>query len=280
MAVTAANLFPLYIQRISDCLNIKDRSLRRKTWTTLAEPVSVLLELSEDEDLLDSVLSKEEFKVFRELVKSNLHDRNVTYPVARPESAKLSEYASVATLPSMPWSPRSQGSATVKRPDNKRCLQSVQKIPSAEFFGRVLSCKRSRLLTTITHLSLFFELIWSHPWILDQEARRPSDTNQFPKNLRVPHDDYPFVQSAGCLCPLSEEHVVSWVHQVALQTAQSLLHNTEAETKGWNFGKATSRQGLSDVVFKSVSKSKGAQSEVKRLLVEVKCPCQSPPRST
>ncbi|KAG8918178.1 hypothetical protein FRC01_002018 [Tulasnella sp. 417] len=227
MAVTPATLIPLYVQRIRECLKIKDKSIRDNTWKTLAEPVSVLLELSEDSDLLDSVFSKEELGVFQKLVESHTHKSIVRHPAARSKPAKLSEYPSVATLPSMPWNPRLQGSTTVKRPTNQRNLRSVQQIPTWRFFGRILSY---------------------------QEARPASDTNNFPR----------------------KEHVVSWVHQVALQTAACLLHNTEPGSKDWNFGKATSKQGLSDVVFKSVSRTKDAQPEVNRLLVEVKCPWTLP----
>ncbi|KAG8918179.1 hypothetical protein FRC01_002019 [Tulasnella sp. 417] len=249
MAITPATLIPLYIQRIRECLKIKDKSIRHNTWKTLAEPVSVLLELSEDSDLLYSVFSDEEFNVFQTLVESYPHESTATHPVARPGSAKLSEYASVAELPSMPWVPRGKGPSTVKKPTNSRNLRSVQQIPTSEFFGRILSY---------------------------QEARPTSDTNNFPKNLRVPHDDYPFVQSAGCFSPDDEEHVASWVHQVALQTALCLLHNTEPGSKGWNFGKATSKKGLSDMIFKSVSSTNGAKPGATRLLVEVKCPWTLP----
>ncbi|KAG8918704.1 hypothetical protein FRC01_001696, partial [Tulasnella sp. 417] len=247
MAVRSATLIPLYIQRIRECLKIKDKSIRRNTWKTLAEPVSVLLELSEDSDLLYSVFSDEEFDLFQTLVESYPSESTATHPAARRESAKLSEYASVAALPSMPWIPRGRGSSTVKKPTDSRNLRSVQQIPTSEFFGRILSY---------------------------QEARPTSDTNNFPRNLRVPHDDYPFVQSAGCFSAESEAHVISWVHQVALQTAVCLLHNTEPGSKAWNVGNATSQQGLSDVVFKSVSNTKGAQSNVNEQLIaiEVKCP--------
>ncbi|KAG8918705.1 hypothetical protein FRC01_001697 [Tulasnella sp. 417] len=250
MTVTPATLIPLYIQRIRKCIKIEDNTVRHDTWNTLAEPVSVLLEISEGSDLLESVFSEEELDVFQRLVESHPHKYTVKHPAAPTESGKLSEYASVATLPSMPWRPRRRAGSTSREPDNQRNLQSVLRIPTSKFFGKVLSY---------------------------QEARPASDANNFPRNLRVPHDDYPSVQSAGCFSPQSEEHVVSWVHQIALQTASAacILHNTEPESKGWNFGKATSKQGLSDVVFKSVSSTRDAQPEVNRLLVEVKCPSSS-----
>lgn len=158
MAVTSATLIPLYIQRIGECLQIQDSRLRLKTWTTLAEPVSILLELPECQDLLDSVFSDEEFETFRKLVRSYPHESTAMYLVARPESAKLSEYASVATLPSMPWNPRLQGSATIKKPTNNRNLRSVHQIPTWEFFGRILSCKHPRVLMTVAHPRLCYKL--------------------------------------------------------------------------------------------------------------------------
>ncbi|KAG8943414.1 hypothetical protein FRC04_002879 [Tulasnella sp. 424] len=53
--------------------------------------------------------------------------------------------------------------------------------------------------------------------------------------------------------------------------ARKLLHHGD-----WGFGKSTSKQGLSDVVFKSASATGSARSDVKRLLVEVKCPWTLP----
>ncbi|KAG8907118.1 hypothetical protein FRC01_007794 [Tulasnella sp. 417] len=242
---------PLYLQRIRECLKIKDESLRRNTWTTLAEPVSVLLEISEGEDLLESVFSdsEEEFDVFQKLVESHPHKSTVRYPAAPTDSAKLSEYASVATLPSMPWRPRRQGPCAERKPDNVRNLRSVRQIPTQEFCDRVLAY---------------------------QKARPASDANRFPKQLRVPHEDYPFVQSAGCVPPDAEKSLNAWVRQIPLQTAECLLHNTEPRSKGWGFGSPTSMQGQSDEVFKSEIKTKSGRSMVQKLLVEVKCPWTLP----
>lgn len=150
MVVASGRLAPLHIQCIRDCINIENKNLRRKTWIALAKSVSMLLEVSKDLKLLESAFSEEELKEFKQLVESYPPKSTVIDPVVRPGSTNLPEYASIATLPSMPWYPRYAGSPPYKQPNDKRNLRSVQQIPTTKFFKRVLSCKQPRVLTPDT----------------------------------------------------------------------------------------------------------------------------------
>ncbi|KAG8922427.1 hypothetical protein FRC00_007456, partial [Tulasnella sp. 408] len=250
MTATPATLIPLYIQRIRECVNMEENSTLYETWESLSKHVSVLLKQSKNSDLLDLVFSEKESEVFLHLVRYSSPRPTASHLAAPPKSSRLSEYASVATLPPMPWAPQIQSSSTDKEPNDKRNLRSIQQISTTEFLGRVSSCKQP-----------------------NQEARSTPDASEFPEELRVPHDSYPWVQSAGCVKSESEQDVAGWVRQVALETALCLLHETETEFHDCKFGKATSKKGLSDVVLQ---RPKNARSYEKKLLVEVKCPWTLP----
>ncbi|KAG9042601.1 hypothetical protein FS837_010659 [Tulasnella sp. UAMH 9824] len=237
MTATPATLIPLYIQRIRECVKMEDDGTRYETWESLSRHVSVLLKQSKNSQLLELVFSEEEREAFMELVKFYSPRLTASHLTAAPESSKLSEYASVAKLPPMPWAPQIQSSSTDKEPNDKRNLRSIQQISTTEFLGRVLSYKRLGLLK-------YHPRIYSKPYVvshldIDQAARSTS----------------------------------AWVRQVALETALCLLHETETEFHDWKFGKATSKKGLSDVVLK---RPKSAQFYEKKLLVEVKCPWTLP----